>query len=165
MEKMRVLSVEVLNEGALTIFRREARRKRREDRQRIENMTNLNVIEILRSDISSFIVRSALLENKPERESPLPLVTKDEVGEYEEPDGVALLQFAEASQWKPVLVEFSREPSKAFENTLRQSAKARNFLLHFYRLTGRWAAVKVHPKTNPQDSGANLLPRLGIEPI
>lgn len=156
---MKVRSVEVLDVGALAILRRDARRKRREDSKLAGKKT---IIEALYQDLSSLSVPADLRQDNSAMESPLPPVAEDQVGKYEEPDAVALLLFARASGGKPVLVEFDVEPSKAYEERLRQAAKVRSFTLHFYRLTDRWAAVEVHPKETPDASDASVLRSLGV---
>ena len=156
---MKVVSVEVLGVGALAILRRDARRKRREDWKLAGKMT---MIELLYQDLSLLSVPADLRQDNAAMESPLPPVGKDQVEKYEEPDAIALLLYARASGGKPVLVEFDGKPSKAYEERLRSAAKARNFILHLYRLDGEWAAIVVQAKDTPDDSDAGVLKSLGV---
>jgi hypothetical protein len=160
---MKVMSVEVLEVGALARLRRDARRERREKRKRAYNMTWGDATGLYLQTLSSFDWGAALPQESTTVESPLPQLAKDQVGRYEEPDAIALLSFARASGGKPVLVGFDCKPSKAYEARLRQAAKVRNLTLHFYRVIDRSAAVEVHPKETPDESDATILGSLGVQ--
>jgi hypothetical protein len=159
---MMVESVEVLTLEAATDMRRQARREKREERERAEKMTMRDVKNLFWADLSMLRARAALYDSEP-TESPLPPIPEDEVDEYKEPEIIRLLLFARASGWRPILVQFSRHLSEAFEGRFRQSAKARNLALHFYRLTGAWVILEVQPKETPDESDANFLKGLGVQ--
>src|ERR1700735_3346044 len=116
---MKVRSVEVLDVGDLASWRRNARRKRKEDQELGDKMT---FIELLHQDISAVSVPADIRQYDSAAESPLPPVAKDQVGKYEEPEAIRLLAFARATGGKPVLAEFDSEPSKKCEERLRQAA-------------------------------------------
>ena len=160
---MKVVSVEVLSEEAATNLRRQARRQRREERERAMGMTRRDVINLFDIGLSAFRAHVALFKNTPAVESPLPPVAEEDVGKYEKPETIALLHFARTNGWRPMLVEFDCKPSKAFEDRLRQAAKIRNFKLHFFRLTGGWVALEVHPKEIPGGLDENFLKSLGVK--
>jgi hypothetical protein len=128
---------------------------------RAEKMTMHDVMNLFSADLSTLQVRASL-ENDAPVASPLPPIPKDEVDKYIEPEIIGLLFFARAGGWKPLLVEFSQKPSKAFEDRFRQAAKSRNIVLHFYRLDGGWIILEARPKETPEQADANLLKRLGV---
>jgi hypothetical protein len=133
---MMVLSVEVLSKEAAASPCLQARRDRRETRKRNARMTSDDLKHLLRQDISSFMVRSDLLQDRAPVESQLPQVAKYEVDKYEEPEAIAILRLLRTSGGRPVLVEFDFRPSKAFEERLRHSAMVRNLRVHIAHLTG-----------------------------
>lgn len=159
---MKVISVEVLDAGALARWRRDARRERREARKRASNTTWGDAIELYLQSLSLFDWGVALPQENTTVESPLPPVAKDQVGKYEEPEAIALLAFARATGGKPLLVEFENEPSKAYVERLRQAAKVRKLTLHFFRLLDELVAVEVHPNESPDESDASILGSLGV---
>ncbi|MFZ0739562.1 MAG: hypothetical protein WBL70_17115 [Candidatus Acidiferrales bacterium] len=124
-------------------------------------MTTRELIEICHQDISAFKVHAALSRYGATIESPLP-PANDQVDKYEEPEAINLLFFARANEGKPILVEFSTEPSKSYEHRLRQAAKARYFTLHFFRSIDRWAAIKVHGKGTPDESDERILKSMNV---
>jgi hypothetical protein len=156
---MGILSVEVLDQHAVTDLRRAARLARQEMHKYLRMA---DPILLLQQDISHFQARATLLENSVGAESPLPPVASHLVGKYEENADIALLLFAR-EKGRPVLVEFSGEPSKAGEGRLRQAAKSRNLKLRFFRLTGRWAIVEVHPSLDPAELDADFLKSVGVQ--
>jgi len=159
---MKVMSVEVLNMGALARLRRDARRERREERRRAYNLTWGEATELFLQELSSFDWSAARPQGSTTIESPLPQVAKDQVGKYEEPEAIGLLAFARATGGKPVLVEFDTRPSKACEERLRSAAKSRKLRLHFFRLTYQWAGIEVHLKDIQDESDASVLKNLGV---
>lgn len=138
---MKILSVEVIDQQASTNLQRGARLARREEDKYLRTADS---IKLLHEDISNFRVRAALPENSAGAESPLPPVASHLVGKYEENADIALVFFAR-EEGRPVLVEFSGQPSKAGEGRLRHAAKRRNLKLRFFRLTGGWAIIEAQP--------------------
>ena len=155
---MKILSVEVLDQQASTSLRRGARLARREE---AEYFRKADPAQLLQQDISQ-IRMSANRQSSEPVESPLPPVASQLVGKYEKHDEIALLLFAREKRG-PVLVQFAGEPSKAGEGRLRQAAKARNFTVRFFRLTGGWAILEVHPPVDPEEFDGNFLKRLGVQ--
>ncbi len=155
----RVESIEVLPEGAVSILRREARRAKREQWERMRLVT---VTDLFWQDLSAF--RAILSRrNTPKEAAPGPpqpflddlIESNDEIG--------ALLRFAQANDWKPLLVEFAWGASKEFANRLRQVAKYSKLQLHFYRLTGNWTIIDVDAKDASKESDDELLKSMGIQ--
>ncbi len=120
---MEVLSVEVLTEEELTRLRREARRERCEENERLANMTASEALGIFIGEVSTSRFRAAIAQDAAAVESPLRPVPKEDVFRYEDPEVVALLHFARENGWKPVLVQFPCEPSKAFEERWRPMSR------------------------------------------
>ena len=155
---MKTISVEVVDLEVSTRLRREARRTRRERRI---HLSSCDVIELWHSDLSAFRARINPLQHTASAEPQLPPVANDLIGNDEGDDDIVLLRFARENG-KPVLVEFSWEPSKAGEGSLRQSAKSLNLKLRFFRLMDRWAIVEVHPNETLKKYDANILKGLGV---
>lgn len=143
---MRALSVEVLSKEAAARLCLQARRERRETWKRNARMASDDLKQLLRNDISSFMVRSALFQDSAPVERPLLRVAKYEVGKYEDSGGIAILRFLRTSGGRPLLVEFESRPSRAFEGRLRHSAKVRNLRIHVAHLTGGWVILEGYPK-------------------
>ena len=156
---MDVVSVEVISLEEATNLRRHARRKRREERERLEKMTMGDVRKLLEGDISTFRARAALATSGPVAPTSL-FVPKG--NKYEATEAIAQLLFAQASQEKALLVEFSWSPSKAFEDRFRQAAKKCQLTMHFYRLTGGWVVFTFQSKETLDESDTHFLKRAGI---
>ncbi len=102
------------------------------------NSTLRDVVNILHDDLSASLAGGVAQprmrrEFEPEGLPLPPLPNGENLGPYEDELSVKLILFARAAA-APVLANFGYKPSKLFEQTLRQSAKARACLLHFYRL-------------------------------
>lgn len=156
---MKILSVEILDHEASARLRRDARRT---GRAYTKYMVTHSLVTVLNSEISEIRATINPVHNFGSMASPLPSVTSHLVGKYEDHDDVALLFFAR-EQCRPVLVQFSCEPSKAGVGRLRQAAKSRKFTLRFFRLEGRWVIVEVHSPVNPAEFDANFLKGIGAQ--
>jgi len=131
---MKIISVEDLSVKASMRLRREARRARRE---RSAYLASCNPLDLLQADISAHKAQISSYYKDTELGKPQSAPVANELRSYneEEDDSIALLRFAREKE-KPVLVEFSWEPSKASEGRLRQSAKRLNCKVRFFRLIG-----------------------------
>jgi hypothetical protein len=158
---MRVVSVEVLSGDQAASLCSQGRRQRREDRIRSGKMTIVEAADLFWAGLSEYKVRAPLLGGEP-IESPLPLVANEQVGPYEDPEGIALLNFARANEGKVLLVQLSCEPSKAFVRRLRYSAKIRRLEIHFTRLNREWVTLEVSPKESNTESDDDFLKGLGV---
>jgi hypothetical protein len=155
---MKILSVEVLDDEAVTRLRREARRERRE----CDNyLMSCDPSTLLQQGISAFRSQINIFQGSKSVEPQFQPVADPRIRNTAEYDDDALLRFAQ-EKGKPVLVEFSWQPSKAFEEKLRQAAKTLNLKLSLFRLTGGWAIVEVHPRHTLQKYDANILKGLGV---
>jgi hypothetical protein len=163
--KIQIKSVGVLTGGALRILRREARRARREKSERLSKMTTRDLFEVVMENFASIRNDATLPERGEEVEQPLqplPPISREQVGKYEDPPSVALLLFAQANPGKIVLVKFSGTPSKAFTDRLRESAKSRNLALRSFHLIGEWAAMEVNPRQTPEEWDVSCLKSSGV---
>jgi len=79
---MEVLSVKVLNEEELTRWRREARRARQEENERLAKMTASEALEIFLGEVSTSRFRTAIAQDSGAVESPLRPVPKEDVFRY-----------------------------------------------------------------------------------
>ena len=159
---MKVASVEVLDEGAAASLCRLARKERREERDRISRMNMYDVMNLFSAGLSAFREHVASPQYCSVEESPLPPVANDQVGKNEEPDAIALLEFARASAFMPVLVQFSWRPSKASVSRFRRAAKVRNCTLYFSYLIENYALIKVRPEETPGESDEDILKSLRV---
>lgn len=157
MKEMKVIRLEWLTEEQLSTLRRESRKQKRGESERIRNMTGCDLIERFHADLSSFRARESIFEDSEEIEWPLPPCAEGEVGKFEDANAIALLVYAGGNAGKALHAEFSRLPSKASEQRIRQSAKSRKLVLHFFRLYGGSVVVKVRPLLTPAEFDADFL--------
>jgi hypothetical protein len=156
--RMKILSVEVLDDEAVTRLRREARRERRE---RHNYLMSYDPSTLLQMDISEFGSQINIFQDTKSVEAQFPVVANTLIRNYAENDDGALVLFA-GEKGKPVLVEFFGEPSKTGVERLRQAAKTLNLEFSFFRLTGGWAIVEARPRQTPEEFNADIMKDLGI---
>ena len=160
--------VKVITKEALVELRRQARRQRKEDRERLLNTTGRDVIEMLHRDLSwsAKIAPSSKKREAEPRGSPLPELPSDEVvGAYEDKGEIRLLLFARDAGG-PVVTNFGYIPSKLCEERVRHSAKIRGCRLHFYRLIDGNIAIEVESDARfLKTSDARFLGKLGVTPM
>jgi hypothetical protein len=158
---MDVKSVEILSLQQVADMRRQARQYRKEESERYGRMTMREARSLLWLDFSMLGARAAARGIASE-EMQLLFESKG-LNKFEETAAIAELLFAQPSQGKGLLVEFSESPSGAFEDRFRQGAKYRKVKIHFYRLTGGWVIITVQSKQVPDESDQKLLKDLGVQ--
>jgi hypothetical protein len=158
---MDVKSVDILSLQQVADMRRQARQYRKEESERHDRMTMREARSLLWLDFSMLAARAAA-RGIASQKMQLLFESKG-LNKFEETAAIAELLFAEPSQGKGLLVEFSESPSNAFEDRFRWEAKTRKVRIHFYRLTGGWVIVTVQPKGVPDESDHKLLKDFGVQ--
>jgi hypothetical protein len=143
---MNVYGIEPLSEVSFMNLVRHAKFERRKRSEGLLNMRLRDVINAFWVDISELSARRS--SGNDEHETPLPPLGREDVGPFEDVAAIQILIFAQETGAERVLVQFDYEPSKRFVDRFRQSARARNVCIRFFRLIDNYAAVEVHPKTN-----------------
>jgi hypothetical protein len=158
---MDVITVEVLRSDQATKMRSLARRERREESKRHDSMTRRDVMKLIEMDFSMLLTQAAARGRATVK--PQLVFASNGLNKYEETAAIAELLFAQPSEGKALLVEFSQSPSRAFEDRFRQAAKNRKVAIHFSRLTGGWVILTVQSKEGPNESDNNLLKDFGVQ--
>jgi hypothetical protein len=126
---MKIRNIEILSAEQMGELRHLARAQRREESRRFDSLTIKQLVEQS--------LDLGLSEMKARERSPVPEVS--DWGHENDPEGIrGLLCFALNAR-APVLVEYERDVSKAFEERLRWAAKPERIC--FYRLLGSYAIL------------------------
>lgn len=153
---MEIEYLEFVTDEALHMLQRESRSIKRVGRQNIEELSMRAYIEMQRKNRVAF-------EDLVDRLRDCGLITSRLPLTAQEPEVMeAICVFATKKPLNAILVKFSTEPSKAFEDRLRQAAKIRNLPLSFFRLACDWVAVDLRPKQTPEEFDAKFMKDLNI---